>query len=33
MALRQAKIQPTLQEKRYITLQFLEAALLCLETE
>ena len=26
MALRQAKIQPTLQEKRYITLQFLEAA-------
>ena len=26
MALRQAKIQPTLQEKRYITLQFLEAS-------
>lgn len=26
MALRQAKIQPTLEEKRYITLQFLEAA-------
>lgn len=26
MALRQAKIQPTIQEKRYITLQFLEAA-------
>jgi hypothetical protein len=26
MALKQAKIQPTLEEKRYITLQFLEAA-------
>lgn len=26
MALRQAKVQPTVQEKRYITLQFLESA-------